>query len=475
MKNGIILALLAFGTASCSVFPPEGEPWQDDVRSAVINLDTGGNFAYETPAIQREHPDRYTYTHSVSGEGPSFRAWWDVRLLPRDIDNRDLTDSANDHETSMLTRVRLNIDTGSVVQPWDVHLEIQDSRDIAKADAAAQDSFDIRRLYLYLGSAYTVYGVKIGRFDVPIGSGRIWGVDDDDNVAPCYDGTSVTFADAFHYRNPRFYTWRIDTWYLKPIDPDPVSSDMSHTPYDIYGAYAEHRRLWPITMSAAIVGRIWHEDQTGESGTGTSSSVDLTGRAFGDGLERGFDFDAEVSLQLGERGGDPLAAWFLYGEVGHTFPTPWKPRASFRLTWGSGDADHSDGYIHTYRADSGVAPFDEMGFTGLLGWSNCATYQAELSMAPVPGASVHAAARLAFLDSAIDPWFDRKGAIVLQDPTGAAGGNLGLETDVWLEFLTQDFWRLRAGYGRFDPSNMPEALGREDPAQVFFVEFCALF
>jgi len=196
---------------------------------------------------------------------------------------------------------------------------------------------------------------------------------------------------------------------------------------------------------------------------------------FGEKLERGFDFDAEASLQLGERGGDPLAAWFLYGEVGHTFPTPWKPRAGLRLTWGSGDGNSTDGKISTYRADSGVAPLDETGFTGMLGWSNCATYQAELSMTPAPGASVHAAVRLAFLDSDVEAWFDRKGVLVLQDPTGVAGGNLGVETDVWLEYIPQDFWRLRAGYGRFDPGDMPRALGRENAAQAYFVEFRALF
>ena len=60
-KAVIAVCLLA---ASCRVFPPEGEKWQDEVRSKVISLDTGGDFASETAWLKRNHPERCTYTYS---------------------------------------------------------------------------------------------------------------------------------------------------------------------------------------------------------------------------------------------------------------------------------------------------------------------------------------------------------------------------------------------------------------------------
>lgn len=467
--------LVLLGLVSCSTLPREGARWQDEVRSEIISTDTGGVFAYETPEIRDSRPERYTYTHSVTGQGPWFRAWWDVRLLAEDTDNVDLSDAVDDHETTILWRARLDLDGGAVVRPWDVHLELQDSRDISNTLDYAKNALDVRRLYLFLGSAYTLYGIKLGRFAPTIGSGRIWGSNEDDNVAGTFDGVLLTLADAFHYREPRYCTWRIDTWYVKPVVPEPVSPDTDHAPYDIYGANIEHRVFWPITLSAGFVGREWKHDEAGETGTGPSASFDVTGRAFGYGLERGFDFDAEASLQLGRQGGDNLSAWFLYGQVGHTFPTPWRPRIGARLTWGSGDENPTDGRIHTYRAGSSAVRSKEMGFTGLLGWSNCVTYQVELSMQPVERLSVNTAARFGFLDSEIQPWYDRTGSIVLQDPTGAAGGDIGYELDLWVEYAPKDFWRVRVGCGKFVPGKMPEALGNDDSAEVFFIELNALF
>ncbi|HHN46803.1 MAG TPA: hypothetical protein ENN09_05110, partial [Planctomycetes bacterium] len=97
------------------------------------------------------------------------------------------------------------------------------------------------------------------------------------------------------------------------------------------------------------------------------------------------------------------------------------------------------------------------------------------SIRPLEWASAHAALRAGFLDSAADAWVDRNGAVVLHDPTGAAGGDIGAETNFWVELLPEGPWRMRVGYGRFNPGSMPRALGRADAAEVFFLETRALF
>lgn len=455
--------------------PSPPEAWQIGVLDALPTGYSGGGIAYETREEAFYDPHRAVYTHWVRGEGPGIRAWWDIRLFEAFTFGQDLDPSTGGSSSPFYAGVRLNVDGGG--GDWDFRLEFEDIRalDSPFPPALVGNRLDLSQAFVRLGHEGQRYRLRFGRFRPEIGSGRVIGEQPSIAAGRGMDGMWITFSDHFWYERPFEWTWKVDSLIGWGIRNAPEGPSFDHGPSAYYAVDAAWRRWFPIEVGGGLVFSRSLGDQAGESGSGASGIVTTSGRAGGTGLKRNFEFDVELLLQGGRRGGEPHFAWAFFGSLGRTFPTPWKPRARISLFKGSGDEDPTDGRSNRLLLPEGGLSLDETGLLARCGWPNTGSFQFRLDIQPREDLRFSGSARTYFLDSETDAWIDALGQEVVQDASGSSGSEIGLEVDLWADFLRREGFRVRVGYGWFFPGRFLDAFGLSETNHGAFAELRVLF
>jgi hypothetical protein len=217
--------------------------------------------------------------------------------------------------------------------------------------------------------------IRPGRFEMPLGNGKLAGLRDGTNVRFTYQGVRGTFIlknklriDAFAVRpmllaqgafddkaNPdRFFNGITVSAAKGLILPD-TQIDLYH--YDVYNKLAkfallagqERRESWGLRIG-------------GKSGL--------------------WDYDLEATYQTGSFAGERIRAWGINSDLGYSLPkgTPLRPRLGMRFDAFSGDSNAHDHTLGTFAPPNPRLPL--FGDAGYLNFSNIMDVYPNLTLRP---------------------------------------------------------------------------------------------
>ncbi|MGH6745273.1 alginate export protein [Novosphingobium sp. PhB55] len=243
-------------------------------------------------------------------------------------------------------------------------LELGDNREFFETFATPpnRDKLDINQAFidvtLPLGDT-TKLTLRPGRFEMPIGNGKLVGLRDGVNVRYVYQGIRGTLIEEGKVR--------VDAFAVKPVTFEPgMFDDGPENGRHFNGVYVATAPglLAPNLAVDLYWYDLYRENARYTTLTGTESrqswGLRLSGRA------SGFDWDAEGTYQSGSFAGQKIQAWGMLLEGGYTFADlPMKPRLGGRFNWFSGDDDPNDGKIGTF-----APPFPRTPLYSDAGWLN---------------------------------------------------------------------------------------------------------
>ena len=170
--------------------------------------------------------------------------------------------------------------------------------------------------------------LRLGRQELPLGSGRLVSLRDGPNTRLSFDAARLTLAQD---------RWSVDTFVAAPVELRPgVFDDRFNKETVFWGAYATFPSVIDVQggMDVYYLGIDRDDRRFGVAeGDETRHSVGL--RRFGE--RRGFDYNLESVGQFGTLGASDIRAWTIASDIGYTWEQhPWQPRIGLRANISSG-------------------------------------------------------------------------------------------------------------------------------------------
>lgn len=321
-------------------------------------------------------------------------------------------------------------------------VELQDSRVLAtetttlntgavNALELLRASIGVRREGLFMPG--DVASVTLGRQTIDLGSRRLVARNDFRNTINGFTGVSAEWV------GPAGQGLR--AFGVVPVRRLPTDAAALRANLPVFDLEDPNALLWGLAGTAALAGvgaqlegyaLGFHEADAPGAPTANRSLVTPGFRFLRRSAGPGFDAEVEGMLQVGrsrwtkadtdQRTLDHLAVSF-HASLGYRLAAPWSPRLRASYDYASGDTDPGDGLNTRFDPLFGARRF-EFGPTGLYGAlsrSNLSSPELRLEVTPHRQVDAMLAVRVAWLASARDAWV----AGGLQDPTGAAGVDLG--------------------------------------------------
>lgn len=347
----------------------------------------------------------------------------ELRLYYTDWHHSVLGRTAGDSNDPLQSRARLLADLhlGPNVRAY---VELGDNREYGEKFATApnEDKVDIYQAFvdvtLPLGNAGKLT-LRPGRFEMPLGNGKLVGVREGLNMRFTYQGVRGT------YILPGKVS--IDAFALRPVNIKPGTFDdgPNHTA-TFNGVYVSV----PHGLLGMGTDAYWYEVNrdrgTVREGTGRDERNNWGARLWKRNAR--WDVDLEGNYQSGSLANLDIRAWAVLFEGGYTFAdTPMKPRLGLRANAFSGDGNLKDGKAGTFIAASPRLPLiSEAAFFNL---SNLVDVYPSVTVKPRKDITLMAGPD--FL------WRQRRTDGVYTGPTGASfapyGGTNYIGTDLNLE------------------------------------------
>jgi hypothetical protein len=256
---------------------------------------------------------------------------------------------------------------------------------------------------------------------------------------------------------------------LRPADRDtamvPVAVPMPRerrlaAGFDLYGIW------YYVNSDAQVPGE--PDANTGEVETGAISLLSAGARG-GIRYESVLMLEGEFTFQIGERGGDPMTAFGVHGELTVAVDTFVQLSATFLFDWATGDADPTDGTIETFDPLFPIQ-HDRFGVLDLFAFQNLIHYGVHVRMQI--GNELVLAGGLHWLQSATEsdavygpgPWQ----VLLAPDPSLNESRELGIIVDAGIEYHYSARVHLIAGFGQFIPGARFTRRGLDDAAFIFW-------
>lgn len=409
------------------------------------------DFVYESAEERLTHPNRFFYDVPALSFGPLPRIMLESRLRTELDDNIDISSSGT--AARALTRVRLLIDSGSFREVLNYRVELQDSRELFSS-VTRDDPLDVRQAYLLLFGGRSIWGAKLGRQELDLGSSRLVGANWYDNLDISFDGARLTLADRWGKFEPRQWSWRVDVFAASAVEHDAGDLNGSHLGRRVAGVWYGERRTYPFRLDSMLI-HAWARDESITTLSASASGSDFA-------WAEGFSFELEAALQLGRLNGLEQVATMCVLAASYTWPTPWQVRLGGRLAYASGDKDPSDNVSGSF-----ISPFpgdlrEDIGLIGVVGLRNAYVTSVVLGFTPLEDLHLSVCARWLSLDEPSDGWYAADGAL---RPISASQPYLGRELDIKGSYVfttsSGKEFSVSGGYAVFEPaSSIPAAPSR---------------
>lgn len=320
---------------------------------------------------------------ALSDDGSTYLSLGgEERLYLTNWDHSTLGLNAHDANRPIQNRFRLNADLhiGSNVRAY---LEVGDNREWNETTATKpnQDAWDLYQgfidLTVPLGDAGRVT-LRPGRFEMPLGNGKLMGVREGLNMRFTYQGVRAT------YILPGKVS--IDLFSVRPVNIKTGRFDDGPNPAQKYqGAYVGlPEAAWGL-KSDIYWYRVERQTATLREGVGRDKRNNLGVRVFRTAAP--LDLDIEANRQTGQFAGKSIDAWAVMAEGGYTRQDlRWKPRLGLRFNIFSGDDNLSDGKAKTFAAASPRLPLITEG--GFFNLSNLVDFYPSITLNPTKALSI---------------------------------------------------------------------------------------
>lgn len=332
--------------------------------------------------------------------------------------------------------------------------------------AIEENRFDALNLFgdvrLWDGQRADIW-LRGGRQELLYGSQRLISPLDWANTRRTFDGVKL-FA--------RSQRWNIDAFWVRPVPAgqhlgNDHNFDHPDTSQEFLGVFLSPRNLDHQTVELYYL-RLAEYD-------GRPDFDYHTLGARWEGKYESWLAEAEAGYQLGQYGvQDHSAGFFTVGGGRKLVRLPWDMLLWAYYDWASGN----DPTARTHGTFHPLFPFGHLylGFMDIVGRQNIEDLNFRLTAAPWQAVTLLIWWHIFHLDQAQDALYDAAGAIVRQDPTGAAGTNVGQELDLLLRWTLTPRTELVFGYSHLFPGDFLLSTPGGAPGRDFYyTQFTARF
>jgi len=404
----------------------------------------------------------------------------ETRIRGEYRNNFDLNDSVNRDDGLGFMRTRINFDLTykSCVRAF---VELMDSREFdSLIDQRQQVPVDLHQAYLdFMQPDDGPWTLRLGRQELDLGRDRrLAEASNWNNLRRHYDGVKAM------YRTEKL---DLDLFVLQPNYYERRRGDQIITERGrrrdeefFYGAYLTSRHMTSHTLEAYFLGlsdretrRTGASERTSEDGTFGSLHRYTIGSVLYGTLresEKGeLTYTTEGAWQFGRNAKDDIRAYFLRGDLTYEWKRRWKPAVGVVGTLASGDRDPNDGRAGTFDPLFGAShsPYGIMDFVRAENLRELSVFG---RLDPTDKLNLQAELNSFWLDSKTDSWSNAPREGSLRDPSGRSGREIGQEISLVAEYEYSKRITFEAGAAHFFPGEFPAAQGRNDGANLFYLQ-----
>ncbi|MEJ5341633.1 MAG: alginate export family protein [Thermogutta sp.] len=303
-----------------------------------------------------------------------------------------------------------------------------------------------------------------GRQELLYGNQRLISPLDWSNTRRTFDGVKL------FWRGER---WNIDGFWTRPVPfSQHVNNDHNFDHPDLdqefYGLYMTRKASCGQTLDLYYLGYAKYNDprpfKTHTFGSRWEGKLDL------------WLWEIEGAYQFGEYGpADHSAGFYTLGLGRKLARLGWEPTLWFYYDWASGDEDPTDGRHETFNQ---LFPLGHkyFGWMDLVGRQNIEDWNLLLTMKPHPAWEIAFWWHTFRLQEARDALYDAAGNAIRQDPTGAAGRDVGSEADVTVRWTFHPRADVLFGYSHLFPGRFLKVTpGGGDQSDFYYTQFSVRF
>lgn len=366
-------------------------------------------------------------------------------------DNKAFGGTMPQNNTFWLNRFRVFGDLENTEDGIRVHAELIDARITGNERPPLgidRNDLDARNLWVEFDTSDDT-SVRLGRTDLQYGAQRLVSPLDWANTRRTFEGVLV---------KQKFDGGQYDAFITKPVVLDRHNSDHDDDSRYFSGIYS----TWDLGDDGdkldAYALALNEETSKITSGTGRVGKLDIYTfglRHFGKG-DSGFEWDAEVAKQTGRSAGDRVSAEMAGVKLGYrATEVELEPRFGIDFDYASGDDNPTDSSVGSFNQ---LFPLGHayLGKIDLVARSNILDVQPNVTLKLGERTTFKVEYHMFTLDEKKDALRNAGGGVVVRDPTGASGDDVGDEVDLMLVHKPED-WLLAdhilLGYSQFMPGS----------------------
>lgn len=322
---------------------------------------------------------------------------------------------------------------------------------------------DVRQAYVErMPDERSPLGFRIGRQAIFYRDTRVWGPGEWGNVGRYTWDAAKLILDV--------PVAQVDFIFGDRIKYDPNSFDIDHYNFHAYAVYAKLKEL-PFQLDLFWIKKDTYRDYLiSSSGLTADINIDTFGFFVDGKFWDQWDYRGMFAGTFGKRDAATVEAYGANARLGYTFDVPWQPRIAGEFSYGSGDPDPGSGRYRTFDGLFGAID-SKYGWMNIFAWRNLQDYQVTLTAKPTDAIDLLLDYHFFRLDKAQDAWYYGNGRPQRQDPTGAAGNELGHEIDLIVKYRWSDHCRLRFGYSHFFPGAFIQRTGPSPDADWAYAQW----
>jgi hypothetical protein len=309
--------------------------------------------------------------------------------------------------------------------------------------------------------------LRVGRQEMLLGSERL--------ISPLdWVPTRRTFQGVRAFRQGEKFD--LDLFWVQPVVPDPSNFDSVDNDRNFAGAWATYR---PEKGHFFDLYYLFLDDTSPPPLLGQPRGVPYNVHTLGSryvGDKKGWLWDVEAMLQLGERGGQAIAAGSVsVGGGRHFEDLPLSP--TFWVYYDYATGDQNPGVGNTYGTFNQLFAFGHyyMGWIDLVARQNIQDFNLHLYLWPTKWIMVWLQYHNFQLASTKDALYNAAGVPIRRDPTGRAGRDVGNEVDVVINFHLGPHSDILTGYSQLFAGdfirNTATAPGSGRSAELFYLMY----
>ncbi len=303
--------------------------------------------------------------------------------------------------------------------------------------------------------------VRVGRQELNYGSTRLISTIDWTNTRRTFEGVRGFWSSD---------KLDVDLFFVRPVIVDATRFDRSDNNQNFGGAWVTYR---PEKTQAIDSYYLYYDNHNTVTAGGITSAPIVThtvGSRY-HGSKDGVLWDIEGAGQFGDRGGNSVFAGFATAGLGYNWAKgPMNPTVWAYYDWASGDSTRNAGNFNTFNQQF---PFGHyyLGWLDLVGRQNIRDVNFHLYLNPMKWITFNAQYHFFTLNNAADALYGAAGNPLRVSPNASAGGVVGQEVDLIVNFHLTKQSDFLIGYSRMQAGEFIRNTGNGRNPELFYAMY----